>query len=552
MTKRIIYFCIALIAASFLLNLSGPAFLADQPTWIGLLPPLIAVGLAFATHNIYISLIAAVAVGGPLYFLKTDHGFFASIYKGVVYSSSKAFESLTDPFNVQILVFASFILIMIEVIQTAGGFNAIASKITSFAKTKKQTQFLTYIMGFFIFIDDYASTMIVGSSMRPLADKVKLSRQKLAFIVDATSAPIAGLAIVSTWIGYEVGLFNEVGKSLNIDQNGYAMFFDAISYRYYCFFMLIFISFNIISGIDFGKMKVAEEHAEKSGANHHEADTSLQAPVINAITALIPFGALLIYLFVSLWLDGKGPEQMTSFIDLFTLTHWRDVLSLSENNAKILAEAATLGLVLAIISGLIIGALNIPKLLSSLREGVKKALIPVVILVLAWTLKVLCDDLQTGPYLAAALGDKIQPALFPLCIFLLGAVTAFSTGTSWGTMAILIPIATPFAYHLDGDMYGLITMITLGSILDGAIMGDHCSPISDTTIMSSIATECNHMEHVKTQLPYSLLVGGLAIVLGYLPAGYGVPSYLSIFAVLGAYIVLFGYLKKRRSTSAPA
>lgn len=546
MKKRLVAFLVVFVGLIALLLQTGPAFSASSATWISLIPPLLAVGLAFATHNIYISLGVAVLLGGPLVALQRQEGFFSSLLSGAKYSAVQTYSSLADPTNIQILVFASFILIMIGVIQGAGGFEAIAHKISSFAKTKKRTQFMTFLMGLFVFIDDYASTMIVGSSMRPLADKVGLSRQKLAFLVDATSAPIAGLAVVSTWIGYEVGLFSEISKSLNLGQNGYTMFFDAISYRYYCIFMLTFILFNIFTGLDFGKMKRIEEAMKPDTTIKSTGDGPISGSV--GLVAIIPFISLLIFLLVSLWYDGKGPEQMTSGFDLFSLTYWRNVLSQSENNILILAKSATLGLFLAIVLSLLSKALNLKSLFRALVEGGKKSLIPIVILVLAWSLKTVCTDLQTGAYLAAVLGDVLRPELFPLCLFLVSALIAISTGTSWGTMAILIPTAIPLAYHLDGDTYGLVTMISLGSILDGAIMGDHCSPISDTTILSSIATECDHMEHVITQMPYSVLVAVFAIVFGYLPAGFGMSSWLSFFMAITAFAILFAVLKKR-STS---
>lgn len=549
MKKRLVIFGFIFITLLLIFSQFGPAFDAENPTWISLLPPLLAVGLAFATHNIYISLTLSVLIGGPLIFLNKSVAPVSAVGSGLAYSVQQAWGSLVDPTNIQILIFASFVLIMIGVIQGAGGFEAIAQRLSSLARSKKRTELVTFLMGFVVFIDDYASTMIVGSSMRPLADRVKLSRQKLAFLVDATSAPIAGLAIVSTWIGYEVGLFNEISNSLQLGQNGYAMFFDALSYRFYCFFMLLFIVFNIFTGIDFGKMRTAEMNASKGSVDSTVPAAARQAnETSRMLVAIVPFLALLGFLLVSLWYDGKGPEQMESFGSLFTVAYWRNVLSQSENNILILAQAATLGLVLASVLAIAVRALGPKGLLISLKDGAKKSLIPVTILVLAWSLKSICTDLDTGAFLAKLLGDVIRPELFPLFLFITAAMIAISTGTSWGTMAILIPTAIPLAFHLDGGTYGLVTMISLGSILDGAIMGDHSSPISDTTILSSIATDCDLMEHVTTQMPYSVLVGMLAIIFGYLPAGFGWSWSASIGMVLVFYAIFF-FALSRRSTS---
>jgi Na+/H+ antiporter NhaC len=240
--------------------------------WYSVMPALLAVGLAFATHNIYLSLGFAILLGGFLVPLGQNLPAFAYVGESLSISIQKASESLTDITNLQILTFAILILTMIAVIADAGGFRALAHGLSRYAKGKRSTKILTYIMGFFIFIDDYASTMIVGSSMRPLAKKYKISREKLAFLVDSTSAPIAGLAIVSTWIGYEVGLFDDVSRTLELGQSGYAMFFDAIAFRFYCILMLGFILLNIYFKIDFGPMRKAEERAEKYGSDYGHND----------------------------------------------------------------------------------------------------------------------------------------------------------------------------------------------------------------------------------------------------------------------------------------
>jgi Na+/H+ antiporter NhaC len=530
-TRLVIFVAFFLVSLLLLSQIPG----TEKAHWYSLVPPILAVGLAFATHNIYLSLGLAVLVGGPLA--------VGSIGQGIALSAGKARDSLMDPINIQILVFASFVLIMIGVIQDAGGFRALAEKLAHYAKTKKSTKLMTFLLGIAVFIDDYASTMIVGSSMKPLSDRVGISRAKLAFLVDATSAPIAGLAVVSTWIGYEVGLFEEVSKTLSLGQSGYAMFFDAISFRFYCVFMLMFILFNILTGLDFGPMRKAESESQP----HQEIKTPQDTVPGSFIwIALLPLISLLGFLFVSLWYDGKGPELLAAGGSLLSLNYWRDVLSQAQNNILILAKSATLGLFISLGLSVFLAKTPFGKLGSALFAGGKKALLPVTILVLAWSLKSICTELNTGEFLAHVLGDVIRPSLFPLCLFIVAALIAISTGTSWGTMAILIPTAIPLAFHLDGGTYGLITMISLGAILDGAIMGDHCSPISDTTILSSMSTECNLMEHVRTQLPYSLLIGLVAILCGYLPAGLGQSWYVTTGLGFGFLALLFQFMKYRR------
>lgn len=544
---RLVIFAVFFLTVSVLLStlkVEGQA-----AYWYSLIPALLAVGLAFATHNIYLSLGLAVLIGGPLAKLADADSLTQALTSGVSLSFSLAKDSLLDWTNIQILIFASFVLIMIGVIQGAGGFHALADRLSKYATGKKSTKFMTFLLGLAVFIDDYASTMIVGSSMRPLSDRAGISREKLAFLVDATSAPIAGLAVVSTWIGYEVGLFGQVSESLKLGQNGYAMFFDAISFRFYCVFMLIFIIVNIFSGIDFGPMRKAEENAKPIAPNNRGANAQVTGPNALIWVAIIPFAGLMLYLFAALWFDGKGDELMLGFGSIFSLDYWRTVLSQSENNILILAKASVLGLFLSLLLSIVIAKSSISSLLGFLKEGGKRAMLPVVILVLAWSLKSICTELKTGIFLAALLGDVIRPEFFPMCLFLVASLIAISTGTSWGTMAILIPTAIPLAYHLDGNVYGTVTMISLGAILDGAILGDHCSPISDTTILSSMSSECDHMSHVKTQMPYSLVVGLFAMVFGYLPAAFGYGWFTSFSMATISTIGLFWILKRKRTAA---
>ena len=539
MKQRLVIFIIGFSVSLLALAQINPV--SETAMWYSLVPALLAVGLAFATHNIFLSLGLAVLIGGPLSKLLSEDSVFTAIFSGLWFSIKVGFESLTDTTNIQILVFASFVLIMIGVIQDAGGFQALAQALAKYAKGKRSTKFITFLLGWVVFIDDYASSMIVGSSMRPLADRVGISREKLAFVVDSTAAPISGLAIVSTWIGYEVGLFNDISNTLGLGQNGYAMFFDAIFFRFYCIFMLIFVVMNIYFNHDYGPMKKAEDKAKP---RQNISDTSLSVDGRLIWAAIIPFAVLMGYLFVQLWYDGKGPQLLDQGGSMLSLSYWRDVVSQSENNILILAQAATIGLIISMVLSFFMAKTSPSKLGKALLSGAKRSMIPVGILVLAWSLKSICTALETGPFLSGLLGEVISPAFFPMALFLVAALIALSTGTSWGTMAILIPTAIPLALTLDGGTYGLITMISLASILDGAIMGDHCSPISDTTILSSMSTDCNHMAHVNTQMPYSLTVAAIALICGYLPAGLGL-SFATSFTMGVAAILGINLLVRR-------
>jgi Na+/H+ antiporter NhaC len=531
--------------------------------WYSILPPLLAISFAIITGRILFSLSFAVLVGGLLNTVPENPVSLVAWGKGIDQGMSFIGSSIGDSWNMQILAFVIFALTMIAVVIVSGGLHGIVLSLSRHAKGPRSAQMVTYLMGLVIFFDDYANTMIVGTAMRPVTDKMKVSREKLAFIVDATSAPIAGLAIISTWVGYEVSQFQGVADTLSIDRTGYAILFDALPFRFYCILMLAFVLMTIVSGKDFGPMRKAENRTRITGAVEEEDAVPMTSETysraehndtarISAWTGIIPIVSLIVILLGGIWIDGGGWAKLQeNLFSIFSFFTWRDVISVSENSVKILAYGSAASLGVAIVCARLIAKVDHSIILPAIRSGAQSSMLPVIILLLAWSLKLACDSLGTGPFLVAAVGDSISPAIFPAVIFVIAGLTAFATGTSYGTMAILMPTAVPIAYALEGaangvegGMYGVITMITLGSILDGAILGDHCSPISDTTIMSSISSSSDHLHHVRTQLPYSLTVGAIAFGCGYLPSGFGAPPWVGYVLALIALILLFTFIPK--------
>lgn len=551
----IITLCVFLfVCAVAIWRAPDPEAHPDAGPWYSVLPPLLAVCLAVVTQRILMSLLLAVFAGGLLATVPANVFSPGAWGAGLGTAGEYVYGNATDPVNLQILAFIVLVLAMISVSIVAGGFHGIVLWLRRFAAKSKSTQVVTAVMGLVVFIDDYANTMIVGASMRPVTDENKVSREKLAFLVDATSAPIAGLAVISTWVGYEVGLFNGVSETLSLGREGYAMLFDAIFFRFYCVLMIVFVFVNVFSGVDYGSMARAEKRVRDTGAvaepdampmtsstfataAPHETSSQL------ARTAVIPVFILFSILLGGIWFDGGGAAQLReSVLNTANPYAWRDVISASENSILILAYAAGIGLVVAIGTAFTLGRIGAPVVFPAVVSGARSSLLPVTILILAWSLKSACDGLNTGTFLVAAVGDVVRPGLLPAVIFVVASLTAFATGTSYGTMAILIPTAIPVAYNLEGGVYGPITIITLAAILDGAILGDHCSPISDTTIMSSIASTCDHMHHVRTQLPYSLTVGAIAVTCGYLPAAFGAPWWVGIGLGVAAIGTIYGVL----------
>jgi len=457
--------------------------------------------LAFLTRNVLLSIGVAIIAGGLLTTLPSDPTSLSAILAGLKTTVFYPIDALTNRDNLQILTFVPPIFAMVEIIIVSGGFKAILQKLLPLIKTRKSAQAATALMGLIYFFDDYSNAVIVGSSMRPVTDRFGISREKLAFLVDATSAPVTCLAVISTWIAYEVGLFTLTAQKLGIEKDGYSMFFDALSFRFYCILML-----------------------------KHPA---------SMLNALVPLAGLILFHITGLWIDGGGPAKITSFSSIFHWKYWRQVIGDTENSILILIYAALFGLALAALCAYFSRSLRMQDLIKCIISGTKKCLLPCLILISAWSLKNCCDSLSTDRFLTNLLIGNVSPLFFPAIVFIVASVTSFATGTSWGTMAIIIPTAVPIAFALDGQTYGLTTTITLGAVLDGAIFGDHCSPISDTTIISSIASRCDHIQHVRTQLPYSLFVAALALFCCYIPAGLGLSPLLSITIAITVMVIVF-------------
>ena len=539
--------CIAAVWQEAILLQSGSL------VWYSIIPPLLAIGLAIVTNRLVMSLGSAICVG---VFLAAMRKHPASIGEWMAFLARDAVAlvvSVGGSFNLQVIAFIVLILSMISVLIASGGLQGVINWLSRLAKGPRSTQFVTALMGLAIFIDDYANTMIVGSAMRPATDQQRISREKLAFLVDATSAPIAGLAVVSTWIGYEVYLFSSVAESVGIQRDGYAMFFDALGFRFYCIMMIIFVLVNVISGRDYGPMRKAEERVRKTGAVIADNATPMTSKVFSTLShvpsakilarsATLPIAMLIGLMLVGFWFVGGGSGSILS------LSAWRKAISSVEDNSiKILAIASGSGFLISILCAHVFSRIRFSEIGKAVLSGLKGSLLPTMILILAWGLKEVCDEkmLGTGSFLAAILSGLLSPIWFPALLFVVASLTAFATGTSWGTMAILIPTAIPIAFNVDGGTYGLTTMICLGAVLDGSIFGDHCSPISDTTIMSSIASSCDHIHHVRTQLPYSLTVAGLALICGYLPSAFGMPPMLGI-GIATVLIILLLYAGAKR------
>ncbi len=500
-----------------------------------LLPPLVAILLAFTTKQVILSLFVGIFTGSMML---VEGNVFAKIFNGFINSFGEVVGSVADSWNAGILIFTLMIGGMIGVIARTGGTRAIANSLAKKATTARSAQLATMLMGVAVFFDDYANTLVVGPTMRPLTDKMNVSREKLSYIVDSTAAPVAGMALISTWVGYELGLINDAFEALGMSVNSYEVFIKSIPFRFYDIFALVMVFLVAYMMRDFGPMYKAEKRARLEGkvlADNAQpmANTELGAKEANGNiwNALAPILTLVVVSFLGLWYSGGGTEEA------FTLEGIRNAFGNSDASVALIWGAA-LGSIVAIVLAIAGKLLTLGEAFDAWVEGFKSLVITAIILTLAWSLGSVTGQVDAAGFLIGALSGTIAAGFVPFVVFLFAMIIAFATGTSWGTMAILMPLAIPLANELGGGDMHLI-YATLGSVLTGSIFGDHCSPISDTTIMSSMASAADHLDHVKTQMPYALTTAAIAAAVGYIPAGFGMSPWISLpIGIVAIFLVL--------------
>ncbi|MCJ2165902.1 MULTISPECIES: Na+/H+ antiporter NhaC family protein [unclassified Pseudodesulfovibrio] len=527
-----------------------PALAAGQPQGVAnaeafglltLIPPLLAIILAFVSKNVVLSLFIGVFSG--CFMLKLDGwDVYHAIIGGFLSLSGQLLASLADTWNAGIVLQVLAIGGLIALISKMGGAQAIAEAIAKWAKTPRSSQFSAWFMGLLIFFDDYANSLTVGPIMRPVTDKLHVSREKLAFIIDATAAPIAGIALISTWVAYEVGLIRDGYTMIGLEANAYGVFVETIPYRFYNIFILLFILCTIWFLREFGPMRAAENRARSGKVFSDSAtlmssdETSSLVPAPHVIpsvwSAILPIGTLIAAAFLGFYFNGYGAiedaAQLAS-IDAAPLSFTSMRICFGASDASVvLFQAALVASLVAIAMAVIKKIMPIKEAIETFVTGVKSMNITAVILLLAWSLSGIMKDLGTALYLVGVLSDSLPPFLLPSIIFILGSVISFATGTSYGTMGILMPLAIPLSFALNPNPDFVI--LNIGAVLTGAIFGDHCSPISDTTILSSMGAGCDHIDHVRTQLAYSLTVAAVSILAGYIPAGLGAPAWVTLLA----------------------
>tara|TARA_B100000767_G_scaffold272152_1_gene299243 strand:+ start:39 stop:1898 length:1860 start_codon:yes stop_codon:yes gene_type:complete len=515
------------------------------PGWISIAPPLFAIFIALILRNVIPALIAGIWLGATALKSFTPMGIFQGLLDGFQIYVVKA---LSNEDHAAIILFSMMIGGMVGIITRNGGMNSIVLLLVSRAKTAIGGQVSVWLMGLMIFFDDYSNTLVVGNTARPLTDHLKISREKLAYIVDSTAAPVVCIAFITTWIGYEVGLIDQALKGIpELTEPAYTVFLHSVPYSFYPILAIIFVFTVARTGKDMGPMYHAEVRARQGQVS---PVNTMDTPAIQgdnlepkkgvkmrAMNAFIPIFVLIFSLLIGLYATGEG-DSMTDIIG-------------SANSYTAMLWASLLGAMTAAVMTISQKILTTHETVDAWFGGVRAMLFAMIVLILAWALSDISMALNTADYLVSILADSLPAEMVPVTVFILSAITAFTTGTSWGTLGILMPLVVPLCWAVmqvngvaDAEhMHILYSAIACN--LAGAVWGDHCSPISDTTVLSSMASGCDHIEHVRTQMPYALLVGIVAISIGTIPGAYGVPPIVSI--ILGAIILIavLGYFGRR-------
>jgi Na+/H+ antiporter NhaC len=486
---------------------------------LALLPVVLAVGAALWSRQVLLSLFLGLFSGTLL--LTGLHPWKALLSVADPF----ALNALSDRSHVKVVLFSLFIAATVAVVGRSGATEALVARLAARAKTRRSGMLAAWAAGLVVFFDDYANCLVVGSSMRPLTDRLGISREKLAYIVDSTAAPVATIALVSTWVGFEVGLIDEALQRVKPGMNAYSFFMEGLGWRSYPIFAVALTGLVALTGRDFGPMVEAEALAANNPVPARE-DTSSKG---NLWLAVVPIGALVGVTGWSLWAQGTAKVGMDAA--LFEIIGGADGYD-AMLHGSVAALALALGLTLSF------RAMRANEAIEAALGGVRELIEPLIVLVLAWSLSTVVGDLHAADYLVGLLGGSLPGWSLPTIVFLIGAALSFATGTSFGTMGVLIPLVIPLVFQVDPS----VAVPTTAAVLAGAVWGDHCSPISDTTILSSTGSGCELGAHTRTQLPYALLGGGISILFGSLPAGLGLPAWPGL--VLGI-LAMWAFLRFR-------
>ena len=520
--------------------------------FFSLMPPIIAIVLAFLTHSVTISIFSGIIFG--LFFV-----YHYNILSAIIHFFDKfMLDAITDKSHASIIIFCLTLGGIIKLIGSSGGVEGIVNIVTKYASTRKSGLFSTWFMGLLIFFDDYASALLVGNTMRPYTDSLKISREKLSYLVDTMAAPVSCMAVISTWIGFQLGQIEIAMAGTSVKEfSAYNIFLASLPYNFYCIFSIIFPLILIFLERDFGSMVVAEKRALIEGKVYSEKsknlieDNNTNNIKPQALNAIVPI--LSIILITAYGILYTGTESLGLTFSEITFSNLKSVMAAS-STSKVLLWSGILGLLFSITSITLTKTMKITEAVDVFIKGASSMFFAIVILCQAWVLASVCSELGTNYYLINLIGDGISLSFLPLIVFLVASIISFATGTSYGTMGILFPLVAPLTASLlasnglevvSSGNYNNIFLGVIGAVFSGALFGDHCSPISDTTTMSSLSTGCDMLEHFSTQLVYGIFVLIVSALTGFITIGFGINPFIYIlFGIISMIIFTYFFGKK--------
>jgi Na+/H+ antiporter NhaC len=495
--------------------------------FVSVLPPLIAIILAIATKQVILSLFIGISVGVLIYSGWAIGAAFKEVSEVIV-------AVIADDWRARVLLFTMFLGGVVGLVQKSGGFQAFAEWAGARVKSRKGAQMLTWLGGVIIFFDDYFNCLAVGSVMRPLTDKFRVSREKLSYIVDSTAAPVCILIPISTWVAYVVSLIATEFENAGIDQSPFVAYLNSIPLNLYALAAVVMVVAVAITDLEFGPMRKAEERAIKTGEVSRPGVTDIPGKDVALLEPstrggvsdmFIPILTLVIAAIAGILYTGGFFEGAT----------FSEAMG-NADSATALVWATLLANMVAVIWYVPRGVVGLQDAMDAIITGIKAMMPGVVILVMAWAIGAVAGTLGTGAYVTEAVGDALAPWIIPIILFVVSCFISFATGTSWGTFAIMIPIGIPLALGTGASVGACI-----GAMLGGGVFGDHCSPISDTTVLSSTGSQCNHIDHVTTQIPYAV-VAAVAAGVGYIIQGFTTFWLLPAVVTLGLLLAFLFFL----------
>ena len=525
---------------------------------ITLFPTIIAILLAFVSHNVLISLLIGFLSGVIIITISTTSSFIGIPVTFASEIGNCVKDVLLDFENVEILILCLLVGGMVEVVRKSGGLEALAIKLTKKIKTPRKATLISSILGCIIFFDDYANALIVGPIMRPITDRVKVSREKLSYIVDSTAAPVTGIAIISSWVAVEIVAIKNGLELVGSSISAFSLFLGSIPFCFYCLFCLAFIFLNSITGRDFGPMLKAEQRARKGETVSEESKKIIIKEIENVedkfnkriFVAVSSIVILVLMSMISFYVDGRSHAiKQGVLLATSPMTIDNIIIAIgSANTIRLVSQASLISAVYAVVLGCSFKLFSIKEAAVAWFQGMKDLFSTVLMLIAAWGLASIVNRLGTTYYAVEFISSNVSPLLVPIIIFSVCCLISCASG-SYGCLFVVMPLAIPLAFRMI-NMYpelnsNVYLLLCVGSVMAGSIFGDHCSPVTDCTILSAIGSGCTTMEHCKTQLPYAVVCAIVSILCGICLVYIGLNVYLAlIIGIIVELLILLTVGKK--------